>query len=157
MSLLKNIKLAIANRALKLELQDTTGERLPNKFSFDKVKTVGILFDATNPDDLEIVKRYVVYMREHRKKVKAIGFFNTKEIPSLAYSKLEYDFLSAKELNWYGKPNSAVVKNFIQEEYDLLIDLNVHDHFVLKYIQKTITGINHITTTSMNHTFRLTG
>lgn len=134
MSLLKKIKLAIANRALKLELQDTTREKIPYKFNFDKVITVGILFDATNSDDLEIVKRYVVYMREHRKKVKAIGFFNTKVIPSLAYSKLEYDFLSAKELNWYGKPSSVIVKNFIHEEYDLLIDLNVHDHFVLKYI-----------------------
>ena len=80
MSLLKNIKLAIANRALKLELQDTVREKIPNKFNFDKVKTVGILFDATNSDDLEIVKRYVVYMREHRKKVKAIGFFNTKNV-----------------------------------------------------------------------------
>lgn len=134
MSIFKTIKLAIANRALKLELQDTDRERVPNKFNFDKIKTVGILFDATNSDDLEIVKRYVVYMREHRKKVKAIGFFNTKEIPALTYSKLEYDFLSAKELNWFGKPNSAVVKNFIQEDFDLLIDLNVHDHFVLKYI-----------------------
>src|ERR1035437_4331026 len=134
MSVFKTIRLAIANRALKLELQDTDRERVPNKFNFDKIKTVGILFDATNPDDLEIVKRYVVYMREHRKKVKAIGFFNTKEIPALTYSKLEYDFLSAKELNWFGKPNSAVVKNFIQEDFDLLIDLNVHDHFVLKYI-----------------------
>ena len=67
-------------------------------------------------------------------KVNAFGFFNTKEIPSLAYSKLEYDFLSAKELNWFGKPSSMVVKNFIHEDYDLLIDLNVHDHFVLKYI-----------------------
>lgn len=134
MSLFKNIKLSLANRSLKQEILSSGRTRIPNKFSFDKVKTVGILFDATNVEDYDIVKRYVVYLREHLKKVKVIGFFSTKEIPALTYSKLEYDFFSVKELNWLGKPSSVIIQNFIDEEYDLLIDLNIHDHFPLKYI-----------------------
>lgn len=134
MSLFKNIKLSLANRALKQELKSAGLTRKPNQFNFEKIKTVGIIFDATNIEDYEIVKRYVVYLREHLKKVKVIGFFSTKEIPSLTYSKLEYDFFSTKELNWMGMPDSVVIRNFINEEYDLLIDLNIHDHFALKYI-----------------------
>ena len=134
MSLLKNIKQFIAGRILKQELQSVKKERLPNKFNFNEIKTVGILFDATNKEDYEIVKRYVVYLREYRKRVKAIGFFSTKDIPALTYSKLEYDFFSTKELNWLGKPSSMVIRNFIDEEFDLLIDLNIHDHFAFKYI-----------------------
>ncbi len=134
MSFLKNIKLSFANRALKQELKAVTTIRKPIKFNFDQIKSVGIVFDATNVDDYEIVKRYVVYLREHSKKVKGIGFFSTKEIPVLTYFKLEYDFFSIKDLNWMGIPNSVVAKNFMDEEYDLLIDLNVHDHFSLKYI-----------------------
>ncbi len=134
MSLLKNIKLSFANRALMQELKLAAPNRKPNKFNFNQVKSVGIVFDATNVDDYEIVKRYVVFLREHTKKVKVIGFFSTKEIPALTYSKLEYDFFSLKELNWMGIPGSFVVKNFIDEEFDLLIDLNIHDHFSLKYI-----------------------
>jgi hypothetical protein len=124
----------MADRSLKQELKNLRRERKPNMFSFAKIKTVGIVFDATSTEDYEIVKRYVVYLREHLKKVKVIGFFSTKEIPALTYSKLEYDFFSAKELNWLGKPGSTIVSNFIEEEYDLLIDLNIHDHFPLKYI-----------------------
>jgi hypothetical protein len=134
MSLFKNIKLSFANRVLKQELRSSARTRTPNKFSFEKVKTVGILFDATNVEDFDIVKRYVVYLREHLKKVKVIGFFSTKDIPSLTYSKLEYDFFSTKELNWSGKPSSVIIQNFIDEEYDLLIDLNIRDHFPLRYI-----------------------
>jgi hypothetical protein len=134
MGIFKNIKLSIANRTLKKEILSSGRISAPNKFNFDKIKTVGIIFDATNAEDYEIVKRYVVYLREHLKKVKVIGFFSTKEIPALTYSKLEYDFFSAKELNWLGKPSSAVIQNFINEEYDLLIDLNIRDHFPLKYI-----------------------
>jgi len=66
--------------------------------------------------------------------VNVIGFFNLKQMPPMTYSKLEYDFFSQKELNWMGKPSGVVVQNFINEEYDLLIDLNVHDHFPLKYM-----------------------
>jgi len=134
MGLLKNIKLSMADRALRQEMKLAGRVRKPNMFSFEKVRTVGIIFDATSTEDYDIVKRYVVYLREHLKKVKVIGFFSKKEIPTLTYSKLEYDFFSLKELSWTGKPNSTVVTNFIAEEYDLLIDLNIHDHFPLKYI-----------------------
>lgn len=134
MSIFKNIKLSLANQALKQELKTAAIVRKPSQFSFDNVKTVGIIFDATNAEDFDIVKRYVVYLREHQKKVKVMGFFSKKEIPALTYSKLEYDFFTIKELNWMGTPNSVVIRNFIHEEYDLLIDLNIHDHFPLKYI-----------------------
>lgn len=134
MGVFKNIKLALANRALQQEMIQHKREVKPNKFNFSEIRTVGIIFDSSNPEDFELVKRYVVYLREHTKKVKVIGFFSAKEIPSLTYSKLEYDFFSLKELNWLGKPSSHIIDNFINEEYDILIDLNIHDHFALKYI-----------------------
>ncbi len=134
MSILKKIKQAIANSYIKLELKDHPRVRKTIRFDFFKIKTIGILFDATKPEDFELVKRYVLYLREHRKRVKAIGFFTTKQIPAMAYSKLEYDFFSSKELNWFGKPSSIFIQNFIDEEYDLLIDLNNHNLFPLKFI-----------------------
>ncbi len=134
MSIIKSIKQFIANRALKQELLSDKRTRKANKFNFDSIKTIGILFDATSAEDYEIVKRYVLFLREHRKRVKVIGFFNTKNLPPMTYSKLEYDFFATKDINWMGKPSSTVIKNFIDEEFDLLIDLNVHDHFPLKYI-----------------------
>lgn len=134
MSVFKKIKLLIGNIYIKLELKDNPKERIPKLFNFNTIKTVGILCDATNPEDFELLKRYVIYLREHRKRVKVIGFFSAKRIPELTYSKLEYDFFSKKELNWFGKPSSVIIENFINEEWDLLIDLNIKDHFPLKYI-----------------------
>jgi hypothetical protein len=132
--MIKKIKNFFANRVLKKELIADPRTIQPHKFNFTKIKTVGILFGASDPEDFELVKRYVIYLREHAKKVKVIGFFSSKEIPALTYSKLEYDFFSLKELNWMGKPSSHIIDNFISEEFDLLIDLNIHDHFPLKYI-----------------------
>lgn len=102
--------------------------------NMNDAKTIAILFEATNAEDFELVKRYVGYLREMRKKVKVLGYFSRKEIPKLTYSKLEYDFFDKKQLNWHMKPSGAVVNNFIEEEYDILIDLNIHEHLPLKYI-----------------------
>jgi hypothetical protein len=134
MSIIKNIKQLIGNIYIKLELKDSPRLRKPNRFNFNNIKTVGILFDATSPEDFDLVKRYIVYLKEQRKKVKAIGFFSTKQTPDMAYSKLEYDFFTTKEINWFGKPTSVIIQNFITEEYDLLIDLNIGDQFPLRYI-----------------------
>ena len=134
MSILTDIKNTIANFYLKLELKDIVKEQKPNKFNFKNVGTVGILFDATKQEDMELIKRYVIYLKEHRKKVQVVGFFNTKEIPLLTYSKLEYDFFANNEVNWLGKPTPAHINNFTNEKFDLLIDLNIADHPPLKYI-----------------------
>jgi hypothetical protein len=75
MGLFKNIKLAFAYRTLKQELSATKRELKPTKFNFNQIRTVGILFDASNPEDFELVKRYLVYLRESNKKVKVLGFF----------------------------------------------------------------------------------
>lgn len=102
--------------------------------NLNDAKTIGILFDASNKEEFELVRKYVVYLREYRKKVKAIGYFNTKEIPQMVVSKLEYDFFSQKQLNWYSKPSDPFIDNFINEENDILIDLNIYNHIPLKYI-----------------------
>lgn len=132
--MIKKIKLAFANNHLKKELAADPRKPFQHKFNFNSIKTVGMLFDASNPEDYELVKRYVVYLREHAKKVKVLGYFSEKQIPAYTYSKLEYDFFSSKEINWFGKPTTHIIDNFLEEEYDLLIDLNIHDHFPLKYI-----------------------
>jgi hypothetical protein len=134
MSLIKNIKHFFANASLKKQLAGKQRIISPNKFSFYNMKTVGMLFDASNPEDYELVKRYVVYLREHAKKVKVLGYFSSRHIPTLTYSKLEYDFFSSKETNWFGKPTTHIIDNFMEEGFDLLIDLNIHDHFSLKYV-----------------------
>lgn len=134
MGIYKQIKNSIANLLLKRELKSLHLIRNGNKFNFGEIKTIGILFDASNSEDFELVKRYIIYLREYNKRVKAIGFYTARKVPPTMYSKLEFDFISRKELTFIGTPSGMVVKNFIQEEYDLLIDLNIYNHFPLKYI-----------------------
>src|ERR1035437_194856 len=132
MSVVQSIKNTFGNYFLSQERKSVRRNKI--FMNMEEAKTIGIVFDATDKEDFELVKKYVIYLKEMKKKVKAIGFFNQKESPPMAYSKLEYDFFSLKDLSWNNIPNSIYVKNFIADEYDILLDLNLNDLFPLRYI-----------------------
>lgn len=102
--------------------------------NFNEVKTVALLFNATNQQDFDLVKRYVHYLKEEKKKVKAIGYFDASKLPEFSYSRVEYAFFDNRDLNWHLKPLGNEIDDFINKEFDLLIDLNIFNDFPLYYI-----------------------
>jgi hypothetical protein len=102
--------------------------------SFEKAGTIGILFNATDKEEFDLIKKYIKYLRGLKKKVKSIGYYSTVHIPDTAYSKVDYDFFTIKDLNWHLRPMKGFVDNFIEEEFDVLLDLNLKNDFPLFYI-----------------------
>ena len=129
---LDNIRYKIAQYFLKQELEEHARER--GFDGFENSKSIGIIFDASQKDDLELATRYVKYLKDHKKRIKAIGFFQGKTIPDMVYSKLEFDYFTKKDLNWYFKPTPGFIEQFINEDFDILIDLNLDLAFPLEYI-----------------------
>lgn len=132
MSLIQNIKNTVGNYFLSGEVKALKRDKM--FVNMQDAKTVGIIFDATDNSNFELVKKYITYLREMKKRVKAIGYYDQKTIPAMAYSKLEYDFFCQKDLTWYNSPNSIYVKNFMDDKFDVLLDLNLGDIFPLRYI-----------------------
>ncbi|MBN8703096.1 MAG: hypothetical protein J0M08_08525 [Bacteroidetes bacterium] len=117
-----------------LQSEAKKNSRNRRAFNLEDAKTIGILFDSSNKEDFDLLKKYITYLKEMKKKVKAIGYYSSGFVPQFTYSKLEYDFFTPKELNLYCKPTEAFVKNFIEEEYDILIDLNMRAELPLQFI-----------------------
>lgn len=103
-------------------------------FNLDDAKSIGIAFEFTTPEDFELLKKYVLYLRDHKKKVKCIGYYRGKVEPQVQYSKVDYDFINEKAFSWYGKSSSHIVNNFLEEQYDIFIDVNLKDNVALRYI-----------------------
>lgn len=108
--------------------------RFPRVFNIDDSKYIGIAFEFTRPEDFELLKKFVLYLREHKKKVKVIGVYSGKTEPAVQYSKVDYDFINDKEFAWWGKSTSHLVGNFIDEPFDIYIDLNFKNHIALRYV-----------------------
>ena len=52
----------------------------------------------------------------------------------MSFTKIEYDFFNIKDLNWYYKPQNYIIDNFIQKEYDILINLCDSSVIPIKYL-----------------------
>jgi ABC-type uncharacterized transport system substrate-binding protein len=102
-------------------------------FSFENIKSIGILYDATDDHDFELVKAYTRNLMSHSKEVVALGFYGENELPAKRLMKLGLDFFAKKALNWKMRPSNPIVNNFIGKSFDVLILLNTHRCIPLVY------------------------
>lgn len=102
--------------------------------NLNDARRIGILYTLNEVPDYEAVSEFVSELQHDQKEVKALGFVRNKNLISRFLPKLSYDFFSKKDITWFCKPIHQQVKDFIEKEFDILIDLSVHDSFPLKYI-----------------------
>jgi hypothetical protein len=103
--------------------------------AFSDAKSIGILYDSSNEKDFELVRKYVKEIREtHHKEVLALGYYDQPDLPPMRFAKLGLDFFTKKSLNWYYKPVSPIVKNFVSKDFDILIDLHTENSIQFRYV-----------------------
>jgi hypothetical protein len=103
--------------------------------SFDEAGKIGLLYDATDEKDYEMVKSYVKNIRTNFKKdILAMGYVDKKELPQSQFAQYGLDFFTKKDINFKMVPTNPIVQNFINEKFDILINLNSGKCFPLRYI-----------------------
>ena len=128
----RRLKSKIANYLFLRNQLDTRHNK--QAVSLREASRIGILYDSTNEKSYEIIKKLVKDIRGLHKDVMALGYYNRRELPSTRYAKLGLDFFTNKSVSWYLKPSHQVVTNFINTEFDILININIEKCFPLKYI-----------------------
>jgi hypothetical protein len=69
-----------------------------------------------------------------KKDILAMGFVDRKTVHQSQYAQYGLDFFTRKDLNFKMIPSDPIVKNFIEEKFDILVNLNSGNSFPLKYI-----------------------
>jgi hypothetical protein len=108
--------------------------RVPGVVTFEKAKTIGIIYDATSDQDFELMKNYVRDIRATGKDVVSLGYMNQKELPNMRFMKLGLDLFTRKSLDWKMKPHNQVVSSFLQRDFDMLICFNLEHSVPLSYV-----------------------
>lgn len=137
MDFLINIRQGIGNYFYKQDIAKVRRNR--NIQNLNDAKTIGIIYEASDEKIHYVVCDFVRYFQENLKVVKAIGYVNFPRLPHYCFPKLSFDYFTRKDLNWYYKPGTQRVQDFIKEEYDIVIDLTMKDNFPLQYI----AGLSH--------------
>jgi len=128
----RKIRSLIGLHYFRKELENTGRDR--RLTNLRDAKKIGILYNLDDVPDYDVVAEFVTRLQHDRKEVKALGYVKNKNLISRFLPKLSYDFFSRKDMNWFYKPVKDKVMDFIQKDFDLLIDLDMKDSLPLKYI-----------------------
>lgn len=102
--------------------------------NFDTAKKAGVIFTCSSEDDFEAVRNFKKYLEEKKIKTFALGFINDKQIPDHFLLRTGFNFFSLKNLDWYFRPKSPFINDFINDRFDILFDLSASDYFPVHYI-----------------------
>lgn len=111
-------------KALKLN------QHFRKSVNLQEAKEIGILFDATDTDQKQIVENLAKQLKDQNKKTVLLGFYNFPK-PAINFS---FDYFNKKNLNWHLAPIGHTVEGFINRNFDILINLTVKEILPLEYI-----------------------
>lgn len=125
-------KLKVGHRKLRKSLRGVTRNRLV--YNLDSARYVGILFNATAKDMYNPIRAFSNELEGRGINVEMLAFYGGKELPASYISNKKMHFFTKKELNWYKKPKDPAVDEFVEKEFDILIDLSMEEVFPLQWI-----------------------
>ncbi len=97
-------------------------------------RTVGIIFHQEDNKSFEAVQRFVETLAKEGKQISVIGYIESKIIPDIYLLRKGYSFFCLKDLNWFCSPKPSFVYDFIEKDFDLLINLSIDSLFPVEYI-----------------------
>lgn len=133
MQIVEKVKLALGHSMLKK--YTSTLDRVRTDPDIHRSPVIGILYDATERDDFEMVREFFKDLRQNGIKAVSLGYIDYKETLSFhPLARPEADYFFKSQLNWLNRPQSTVVDHFINEPFDMLIHLSLKDFFPLDYV-----------------------
>ncbi|MCU0377017.1 MAG: hypothetical protein MUC78_02055 [Bacteroidales bacterium] len=127
-------KLRLRAGRMILRRQTATVRRLKQGFDMDRVKRVGILWDASVENDFQYLANLNRQMVDLGKSVEVLAWIPGKSVPDRLTGLTYMKFLKREDLNWAYIPHSKDARGFIDTRFDLLIDINPSSLFCLEYI-----------------------
>jgi hypothetical protein len=132
MELFRNIRLKIGKSILAKKMIKT--KRQVRYSNFGMVKSIGIVWDASNTTEFTSLSKFYQKMHERNIDVRILGYFSGKELPD-QYTALRYlTCFRRNELNLYYLPITPEANTFIKNNFDVLIDINQKKMLPLQYL-----------------------
>jgi len=132
MELFMNTRLKIG--MMILSKKAARKKRAVSYSSFANVRSIGIVWDASKPQEFVNLSRFHQKMLENKIDVKIFGYFPGKNLPD-QYTAIRYlTCIRKDEVTSFYHPDSSETNSFINNPFDILIDINFDKMFPLHYV-----------------------
>lgn len=102
-----------------------------------RANSIGVLCEITDEDSYKAIFRIFTQLQQSGKIVHLIGYIDEKYVPFYCLQQLSADYFCQKQLTWCGEPNMVQVQDFINRDFDILLDFNYRYHASVEAILAT--------------------
>jgi len=102
--------------------------------SLEQVKTMGIMCHITDENSYKEMYDLFSKLQSPKRTLWLMGYIDEKKVPYYCLQQLSADYFSKQQLNWYGKPDFVQLNDFINKDFDILIDFSRNELPPLQYI-----------------------
>lgn len=132
MIILKDIRSRFGKRAALREA--SRFNRKIKAVNLKDAREIGVLYSLDSEMEYERISRFVLHLQNHGKKVAVIGSFMLRKLPAYYSPKLAYDVVTPADLDLFLRPNAKYVLPFLEQPFDMLINLGSPEDFPLYYL-----------------------
>ncbi len=132
MEFFEKARLSIGNSGLRKQVSRISRKKYYS--GMNNVKSIGIVWDASRPDEFQQLSRFHLKMNERNIDVTILAYYPGKELPDQLTAIRYLNCLRRADLGFFYKPVSREAGVFISKKFDVLIDTNFEELFPLLYI-----------------------
>jgi len=121
MALIEQFKNYIGRLQLEKELKSKRKKQ--KLISFTNVNQIGIVYHANNTEQEKIITSYAADLRAEGLKVYMLGYVDSKQLPANKKFLLYSEYFWKEKLNGFNLPLKGKIGQFLQTEFDVLLNL----------------------------------
>ena len=128
----ENLRYKISHVLLRKKVAKIKRQKM--LFDFASAKYVGVLCSPKNEIDAANLKEFLSYLTQKGIKYSVVGYFDEKKIPENFLYMKDIEFITREDLNFLFIPENPIVKKFIDEPFDMLVNCSLVDYFPINYV-----------------------
>ena len=131
MKLIQNIREKFAKSSLLKQVQEMG--RQQKQTNLQSARTVALLYFLPDEATYNIAETILSQLTRMNLKVRVVCYTDLKIIPHYFIPKITQDIITSKDVNLLYQPQKPFVKEFINTDFDILIDLSLNNYPPLLY------------------------
>lgn len=132
MRVLRNIK--SNNRIKKLQKELDNSVRKMVFCKLENAKSIGVIFDASKLENFAPMSSFINEISNNGSRVLVLGFLEKNDKKKIKIKSENITYFTRGNINWNGKSMKDNVSEFIDETFDILIDLSFKEDMAVKFL-----------------------
>ncbi len=102
--------------------------------NFETASSAVIVFDTMIPDCFPPIKEFVKFLKKKNIKTFVLGYVSEKETPQEMLLWPDIEFLTRKDVTWYGAPKDEMAEKYFAKKPDLLFVLSFQENLTIDFL-----------------------